>query len=145
MPVILKRKAISAEAYHLMIDAGILTEDDKVELLNGEIVFMIPVGPKHASHVKLFRKVFGQFYGETAIIGIQDPVGLGSFDEPEPDVSVLMPNDDFYLSMHPSPKEIFLLVEISDSTLERDRTIKLPIYAKAGVPEYWIVNLIDKK
>lgn len=145
MSVTLKRKAITSEAYNLMIGAGILTEDDKVELLNGDIVFMSPVGPKHASHVKLFRALFGKSYGKKAVIGVQDPVALGDFDQPEPDISVLRPSEDFYLERHPGANEIFLLIEISDSTLERDREAKLPIYAKSGVPVYWIVNLVDKK
>jgi Uma2 family endonuclease len=145
MPVSLKRKPISAEAYHLMIDAGILTEDDKVELLNGDIVLMSPVGPRHASHVKLLRVLLGNIYREKAVIGVQDPVDLGDFDQPEPDISVLVPSKDFYLKRHPTANEIQLLIEVSDSTLERDRAFKLPIYAKAGIPFFWIVNLIDKK
>lgn len=145
MSVTLKRKAISAEAYHLMIDAGILTEDDKVELLNGDIVFMSPVGSKHVAHLGLLTKLFLNLIDDKATILTQSPIGLSDQSEPEPDLLLLNLNESFYNEGLPKPSDVILLVEISDSTLERDKEIKLPIYAKAGVPVYWIVNLVDKK
>jgi len=139
----LEKRLINISEYHKMGEVGILTEEDKVELLNGEIIHMSPVNSKHGGHVKRTNALLGKLLGELAVIGVRDPIVIPDLSEPEPDVSVLKPNDDFYETKHPTSEDVYLLIEVSDSTLRKDREVKSPIYAEAGVKEYWIVNLVD--
>jgi Uma2 family endonuclease len=135
------RRLFTIHDYHRMVDAGILTEDDRVELLDGEIVQMTPIGSRHAGTVKRLTRVLVGGLGRDAVVGIQDPVILDDFSEPEPDVSVCVPRDDDYTSSHPRPDEILLLVEVADTSERYDRLRKLPRYAAVGVPETWLVDL----
>ena len=132
----------SVDDYEEMIRRGVLTENDRVELIRGEIQPRMAIGPKHGGCLKRFNRVLSQRASGRAIIGIQDPVRLPD-SEPEPGVSVLRPRADFYASGHPQPPDIFLVVEISDSSLDDDRNIMKPLYAEAGIQEYWIANLRD--
>lgn len=133
------------EQYHHMIEAGVLTEDQRVELLFGKIVEMSPIGRFHAACVKQINRYFHKKMGDSVTIGIQDPVTLLGESEPEPDISILKYRNDNYVSRHPQGDDILLLIEVSDQTLQKDRTVKKTIYALAGVAEYWIVNLIDRQ
>lgn len=129
--------------YHTMADAGVFAEGDRLELIEGEIYQMPPVGHRHAAQVKRLLSVLGDAFRGRAILGVQDPVQLDDFSEPQPDLAVLRRKDDFYLDHHPRPEDIFLVVEVADSTLEFDRRRKLPPYARSGIPEVWIANLVD--
>ncbi len=126
-----------------MLDAGILHEDDRVELIAGEIVAMSPINAPHAGHVKRLIRLFTSRLGDRALISAQDPVQLGEDSQPQPDVALLKPRDDFYARSHPTPADVLLIVEVSDSTVDYDRDVKAPLYAPAGVPELWLVNLAD--
>ncbi len=130
--------------YHRLTEEGILEEDDKIELLNGQLIKMSPVGILHAACVKKLRKLLGKILPDEIVIGIQDPVILNDLSEPEPDISILRPKDDFYADDKPQSEDIFFLIEVADTSLEKDREVKLPLYARAGVPEVWIVNLAEK-
>ena len=145
MAVKLIRRLLNVDEYHSMAEAGILTPDDKVELINGEIIRMSPIGSKHASCVDRLNRKLYRLPEEKVWIRIQNPISLSAFDEPEPDIILckVVPND--YEEGHPKPSDILLLIEVSDSTLELDREIKNPIYAEAGIPVVWIVNLRDKE
>jgi len=145
MTVQLQERKLTVQDYHRMIEAGILTEDDRVELLDGKIVQMSPIGSQHTSTVKRINQLFSSILPDDIIIGIQDPIILPDLSEPEPDVSVLKPSPDFYAAQHPQAEDVLLLIEVADSTLEKDREIKLPLYAKAGIPEVWIVNLPNQQ
>lgn len=140
MAVKLEKRLLSVNDYHLMIDAGILTEDDRVELLNGEIVTMSPIGSKHAAYVGKITALLNKLLDNQAIIFPQNPLKLGEYSEPEPDISVLRLQQDYYISRLPEPEDVYLVIEVADSTLEKDREVKLPLYASAGIPEVWIVN-----
>lgn len=131
--------------YHHMIKAGILTEDQRVELLFGKIVEMSPIGRFHAACVKQINRYFHKKLGDAVTIGIQDPVTLLEESESGPDISILKYRSDNYVSQHPQGPDIILLIEVSDQTLQKDRTVKKTIYAMAGVADYWIVNLIDRQ
>ncbi len=132
----------SVDDYEEMIRLGMLTENDRVELIRGEIVPKMAIGPKHSICVKRFNKILVPRVGELAVVGIQDPVRL--FDsEPEPDIFLARPPVERYASGHPQPPDIFLIIEVADSSLADDRNIMLPLYAEAGITEYWIVNLVD--
>ncbi len=136
------KQLVSVDDYDRMIATGQLAENDRVELIRGEIIEKMPIGPSHSSVVKWFVKNLAPLLGDDAILGAQDPVRLDD-SEPEPDVSIVRPRNDLYRSGHPRQSDILLLVEVSDSSLEFDREIKGPIYADAGIREYWIVNLVD--
>lgn len=124
-----------------MMEAGILLEGDRIELLDGEIVEMTPIGPRHVSCVARLHRLLLQALSDGAFISSQGVVRLDRFSEPQPDVIVLRPRDDDYATGHPAPEETLLVVEVADSSLRFDRGIKLPLYAAAGVPEVWIVDL----
>ncbi len=136
------RHRFTVNDYYRMAEAGILTEDDRVELLDGEIVEMAPIGSRHAACVERLNWLLKERITEHVEgIRIQQPVRLSTDAEPQPDVAVVRFREDFYRLRHPGPDEILLLIEVADSSLDIDRAIKLPRYAKAGVPVVWIVDL----
>lgn len=145
MAVQLQRRTFTVDDYHRMLNAGILTEDDRVELVCGEIVTMAPIGTRHASCVKGLNQLLTEGLGRRVVLGIQDPVIVGEHSEPQPDISVLRPRKDRYAQAHPTAADIFLLIEVSDTTLPYDRDIKVPMYGKAGVPESWLVDLAQRR
>jgi Uma2 family endonuclease len=121
--------------------AGILTEDDRVELIEGEIVQMPPIGSPHASGVRRVTRLFYVGLGDAAVVSVQDPLRLSNESEPVPDVILLRPRPDFYAAGHPTAADVLLLVEVSDTTLAYDLRRKVPLYAREGVPEVWVVDL----
>jgi Uma2 family endonuclease len=137
-----QRRRFTVHDYYAMADAGILDEDDRVELIEGDIVEMASIGSQHAACVDRLNR-FLQAAGESAVVRVQNPVRLSDLTEPQPDLALLRPRDDFYAAAHPGPADTMLIVEVSHSTLGHDREIKLPLYATAGIPEVWIVNPED--
>jgi len=133
------------EQYHNMVDAGVLTENHRVELLNGKIVPMSPVGRYHAACVSNIQEFFILSFGKKFTWRTQDPVSMLDDSEPEPDFVIAVRNDSNYAEGHPTKDDIVVLMEVSDSTLDKDREHKLPIYAEGGVKEYWIINLVDRQ
>jgi Uma2 family endonuclease len=129
--------------YERMIDVGILKEDARVELIRGEIVAKMPTGDLHAACVKRLNRLLGSAASDRAIVSVQDPIRLAD-SQPEPDVALLRPRDDFFASGKPVPADVLLLVEVADTSLEDDREVKGPLYAENGIAEYWIVNLVDR-
>lgn len=129
--------------YHRMAEAGILTEDDRVELIEGEIVQMSPIGSGHSGTVNALNHLLVKRVGDEAIVAVQNPVRLGDYSEPQPDFALLRPREDSYRSATPVAEDVFVLIEIADSSLISDRKVKVPLYARHGVPEVWIVNLRD--
>ena len=135
------KRLFTVKEYHLMVDAGILKEDDRIELIKGEIVRMSPIGRFHAACVRRLIRLFSQLLGELAILDVQDPVELDNLSEPQPDITLLQPKADFYRSGHPQPQDILLIVEVADTTVESDREVKIPLYANSGIVEVWLVNI----
>jgi Uma2 family endonuclease len=133
-------RLFTREDYHAMLKAGILGEDDRVELINGKIIAMMPIGPWHASSSARLNHVLNRLYGERALVVVGNPVGLGDRSEPQPDITVLQPRADYYAASHPEPKDVLLLIEISDSTLNYDLNKKRDLYAFHGIPEFWVVD-----
>lgn len=135
----------SLERYHAAIAAGVLTEYDKVELLFGKLVPMSPVGIAHGKTVKKLNRLFNNRFDEASFtVGIQDPITLTDNSEPEPDLFIAKgPLEDY--DHHPYPQDLLLVVEVSDTTLNRDRTAKKLAYALAGIPEYWIINVFERQ
>ncbi len=132
------------ETYHKLGEAGILHPEARTELIEGEIVMMSPIGKKHAARVTRLNNVFSRLAGEKYIVSVQNPLLLpGNKNEPQPDVMLLKPREDFYEAEQPQAADVLLLIEVSDTTLAYDRKIKLPLYARFDVPEVWIVNLTE--
>lgn len=135
------RHRFTVGEYHQMAEGGVFTEDDRVELLEGEIVEMAPIGSRHAACVtRLSRLFFGRVAGR-AVVWVQNPVRLGEHSEPQPDVALLRPRADDYAGSHPGPDDVLVLVEVGETTEAWDREHKLPLYASAGVSEVWLVDL----
>ena len=131
----------TADDYYAMAEAGILTHDERVELVNGEIVEMSPIGKRHRSSVYALGHLLSLQLGDQAIVGVQNSVHLDNCREFQPDVTILRSSDDYYLSNPPGPRDVLLLIEVSDSSLSYDRDVKLLLYAGARIPEFWIVNI----
>jgi Uma2 family endonuclease len=137
----IKRRRFTADEYQRMGQTGILSEDDRVELIDGEIVAMSPIGPRHNAAVNRANRALMMAVGSRAIVQVQGSVRLDLYYEPNPDVVLLQPRADDYASRLPGPGDILLLVEVADSSLEYDRDAKSEIYSVAGVQEYWLVDL----
>ncbi len=138
-------RRFTVKDYCCMLEAGILHEDDHVELIRGEIRMMSPKGPKHASGNSRANRYFMKLLGDQAIIRIQDPIHLDDFSEPEPDLVVAALVEDEYDYHHPTPEEIYLALEVADSSLEYDRDEKSKLYAQAGIRQYCILNLRERE
>ena len=142
MTVVLKTHRFTVDEYHRMGEAGIFSEDDRVELLAGEIVEMSPIGPLHAGTVGFLNALFTSRLGGEVIVWVQNPLLLRTEDsEPQPDVVLLRPRPDFYRHAHPEPQDVYLIIEVADTSATADREVKFPIYARAGVPEAWLLNV----
>lgn len=141
MSVQIARRHFNIAEYYKMAAAGVFSEDDRVELIEGEIIEMNPIGSRHAACVGRLTKMLERLAGDRAIVWVQNPVQVSDYSEPLPDVALLRRRDDFYAQANPQAPDVFLLVEVADSSVEYDRNIKIPLYAQAGIPEVWIVNL----
>jgi Uma2 family endonuclease len=136
-----RRHRLSVEAYHRMGEAGILAPDARVELIEGEIIDMAPIGSRHAGTVKHLARILQRAVGDLAIVQIQDPVSLDDHSEPQPDVALLRPRRDFYKSAHPRPADVLLIIEVAEASLRYDGEVKVPLYARHAIPEVWLVDL----
>jgi Uma2 family endonuclease len=141
MAVELKRRLFTIEEFQRMGELGILDEDERVELIEGEIVEMSPIGPPHASPVARAVAVFAARLAGRAIVWPQNPLVLRrQTSQFQPDLALLRPRDDFYAARHPEPADTFLVIEVMDSSVAQDRRVKLPIYARARVADVWLVH-----
>ncbi len=134
----------SVKEYYRMAETGVLKPDARVELINGEIIDVSPIGPFHGGVVKRLNDYFTRVANDRWLVVVQDPVRLGDYSEPEPDLMLVRRSPDFYTSKHPEAQDVLLLIEVSDTSLEIDRKEKLPAYGQAGIPEVWIVNLNER-
>jgi Uma2 family endonuclease len=136
-----EQRVFSVIEYHRMAEAGILTEDDRVELIEGRINVMSPIGSRHAACVKRLNTFLSQQVTGDALVSVQDPIELNDHSEPEPDVALLRLRDDFYGTSHPTAEDVFLVVEVADTSEGYDREEKVPVYARSAIPEVWLVSL----
>jgi Uma2 family endonuclease len=134
---ILKKRFTTGD-FHLMAEAGILAEHDRVELIDGEIIEMSPIGHRHRVRVARLHTLFVRAFGDLAVVICQASIELNEWSESEPDLVVLKPRADFYAGKPWAPGDVFFVMEVADSSLRYDRKIKVPLYARAGIPEYWI-------
>jgi Uma2 family endonuclease len=141
----LQRRLFTADEYHRMAQAGILGEDDRVELVDGEIVEMTPIGSPHAACVDRLSVQLQQAIAGRGIVRVQGPIRLDARSEPQPDLSILRPRADFYAAAHPTPGDILLVIEVADSSLRYDRNVKIPLYARDAIAETWLVDLPNER
>ncbi|HEY0324320.1 MAG TPA: Uma2 family endonuclease [Pyrinomonadaceae bacterium] len=144
MVIQIARRAFNVTEYYRMIEAGILSEQDRVELLDGEIIEMSPIGSRHAACVDRLNHVLNRLVGQDVIVRVQNPIRLDNFSEPQPDIALLRSRPDFYAQAHPTPEDVLLVVEVADTSAEFDRAVKFPLYAEALIQEAWLVNLQDE-
>jgi Uma2 family endonuclease len=137
------RHRLDVGAYYKMAEAGILAPSDRVELIGGEIFDMAPIGDTHAGETNRLNRLFARAAADgLVLVSVQSPLRLDAYNEPEPDLMLLKPRRDDYKGGHPNAADVLLLVEVSQTSLAYDRGMKLPLYARFGVPEVWIVDLI---
>jgi Uma2 family endonuclease len=141
MSVELQRWTFTVDDYHRLAEVGILTEDDRVELIDGEIIRMSPIGSRHVGCVNRLNAILSQRAGGLAIVSVQNPIHIDEYTEPEPDIALLRHRSDFYSKSLAMPEDVFLIIEVADTSLEYDRTVKLATHARAGIPEVWIADL----
>jgi Uma2 family endonuclease len=135
------RKLFTVDEYHRMGEAGVFHPEARLELIEGEIIEMAPVGTRHISCVNRANALFTARLAGKAMVSIQNPVVLSRYTEPQPDIVLAKPREDYYSAKRISSEDTLLVIEVSDSTLRFDRNRKMPLYAKSGAPELWIENL----
>jgi len=124
-----------------MATGGVFGEDDRVELIDGEVLEMTPIGAPHAGCVNRLNRMLVGAVGERAVVSVQNPVQVGDWSEPQPDLAVLRPRPDFYAEGHAHPADVLLLIEVADTSGPYDRGVKVPLYLAGGIPEVWVVDL----
>jgi Uma2 family endonuclease len=139
------RHVVSVDAFHRMGETGILGPADRVELIDGEIIDMSPIGVLHAAIVARLASYFSQQLGARAIVWCQNPLRLDDISEPEPDIVILRPRADFYTTAHPGPADVLLVIEVADSSLAYDLGTKVPLYARHGIPEVWVIDAATRQ
>jgi Uma2 family endonuclease len=139
-------RPFTVSEYYRMYATGILSEDERVELLKGEVIQMAPVGSRHAACVNRLNSLFAFLAAaQKAVVAVQNPLHLDDYSEPQPDLVLARFRPDYYAAQHPTPQDVLLLVEVSDTSEDYDRTVKLPVYAQAGIPEVWLVDLTRQR
>jgi Uma2 family endonuclease len=141
MTITILRKQFTVGDYARMHAAGILHEDDRVELIAGEVRQMSPIGALHAAIVKRLNTQLSQLLGSSMLLSVQDPIQLDDYTEPQPDLAILQYRADYYAHAHPVADDIFLVIEVADSSVAYDREEKLPRYAAANIAEAWLIDL----
>ena len=142
MSATLTRHRFTVDEYNELIDFGVLGENDRVEFIRGEVIDKIPIGERHLFCVNQLNRILNRQVGDDAIVSVQNPIRLVD-SEPDPDIALLKPRGDSYRSGKPTTNDVLVVIEVADSSLEIDREIKHKLYDEAGIPEYWIVNLLD--
>jgi Uma2 family endonuclease len=140
----LEKRYFNVDEYYRMARAGVLKPDDRVELIEGEIIKMSPIGSPHAACVSRLNDLLRSLEKRKAMVRIQNPIRLNEFSEPVPDIVLLKSRRDYYSARHPIPSDVFLIMEVADTSLLSDRKVKVPLYARALIQEVWLVNLPKK-
>ncbi len=145
MAAVITPKRFTPEEYHRLGAAGFFAPGERVELIRGEILPMSPKGTKHAVCCNNLLPALLQAIGDRAILRCQDPIALPGGSEPEPDVAIARRRDDRYLTGHPTPADLWLVIEVADTSLAYDRDVKTVLYAEAGIPHYWLFDLVENR
>jgi len=143
--VAVQKHLFNVADYHYLAKTRLFKEDDHIELIEGEIIDMAPIGPPHTSIVTRLTDLFYELYRKSAIVRVQNPIQLGDGSEPEPDIALLRLREDLYAVAHPTNKDVLLSVEVAETSLKYDRDVKVPLYAVHAIPEVWIVDVIKQR
>lgn len=127
-----------------MARAGVLKPDDRLELIEGEVIKMAPIGSPHAACVSRLNDLLSSLDKRKTMVRVQNPIRISDFSEPVLDIALLKPRKDYYSSRHPTPSDVFLVMEVADTSVHSDRQVKVPLYARALIPEVWLINLPRK-
>ena len=138
-------RLLTVQEYHRMAEIGILDEDERVELLAGQIVKMAAKGTAHGAALKRTVELLQNLLWGLVLLSIQDPVRLNDFSEPEPDIALLVRDPLYYEDRHPTPSEVYLIIEVADTTLRTDCGIKATIYAQSGIADYWVLDVNNRQ
>lgn len=144
MTIATELRSLSVQDYHRMVEVGILATDERVELIEGQLYTMAAKGTAHSAAVTRIDRVLSQRLAGQVLLRFQNPVQLSNFSEPEPDVAIAHIDPLDYEEHHPTPEDIFWLIEVADSTLRRDRDLKVPLYGRSGIREYWILDVQER-
>lgn len=131
----------TVDEYYRMAEAGLFSEERHVELIEGEVIEMSPIGSRHAGCVDDLNSLITHQVGRLAIVRVQGPIRIDEYSEPQPDLALLKPRRDSYRRSHPTPSDVLLVIEVADTSAHYDRNVKLPLYARAGIPEAWLIVL----
>ena len=140
-PQTIPRRTLTVDEYHKIGDAGVLSPEDRIELIEGEMIEMAPIGARHFAMVNKLCALLVAAVGNKGIVSVQNPIVLPPRNEPQPDIAILKPRADYYKSLLPGAQDVLLLNEVADTTLEYDRDAKIPTYAQHAIPEVWLVNV----
>ena len=138
-------RPFTVDEYYRMVEAKILTEEDRVELIAGDIINKRPIGSCHAACVDRLNGLFHRQLGNDFIVRVQSPIRLDDYSAPEPDLVLLKPREDFYADAHPSADDVLVVIEVGDTSATHDREVKIPLYAEANIPEVWLVDLHENR
>lgn len=141
MSVQFQKRYFNVDEYYRMAEVGLLSPDDRVELIEGEIVEMSPIGCTHAGTVDRSSTFLQRKLNDAVQVRVQNPIRLNDFSEPQPDLALLKPRKDFYSNWHPAAEDVLVVIEVADTSVNYDRNVKLPLYARAGIPEAWLMIL----
>ena len=140
-PLTIPRRLLTLDEYHTIGAAGVLKEDDRIELIEGEMIKMAPIDSRHVAKVNRLARLLSQCVGDQAIVSVQNPIALPPHNEPQPDLTLLKPRANYYEGKLSGAEDILLVIEVSDTTLVYDRDAKMPIYARNGIVEAWLVDI----
>jgi Uma2 family endonuclease len=138
-------RLISAQDYHRMAEVGIFRPDERVELISGQVMRMAAKGTAHTAAVTRINRLFGDRLGARVLLRLQDPIALDNYSEPEPDVAIVKPDPLDYEEHHPTVADVFLIIEVADSSLKFDCEVKAIAYAKSGISDYWVLDVVGRK
>lgn len=139
------RHRLTVSDFHRMGEAGIFATGDRVELIDGEVIDMSPIGALHAAIVALLTAFLCRSVGSGVIVWCQNPIRLDDSSEPEPDIALLRPRADGYMSAHPGPEDVLVVIEVADTSLAYDLGVKVPLYARHGIPEAWVIDAATRQ
>jgi Uma2 family endonuclease len=140
MSVSYSRHHFSVEEFDRIVDAGVFREDDRLELIEGEILETSPIGKRHAGFVRKLTKTLERIVGDRSIVSVQNPILADDWSKPQPDIALLVPRADFYTAIDPAPRHVRVAIEVADTSFEYDTTVKVPLYARSGIREVWVID-----
>ena len=142
LPVAVRdRYSFTVADYHQLIAAGSFKRSDRIELINGELTLMPPIGPEHSSHTRRLTNLLPRKLPKSVMLQMNEPITIPKHSEPQPDAAIVRAKADNYKSGHPQPKDVLLVIEVADSSAAFDYQVKSKLYGKAGIAEYWILNI----